>query len=107
MSKLAKIAFRLAAASIIASVPGASLADPNLPNARPHQHVLTTPKGNVVDIGPDICGNPELQHAWNQFHYNTHISESAPGVPVETLGPQSGARGLHNDIGSDMAIERC
>jgi hypothetical protein len=95
-------ALRLAAASVIALVPaGASLADPGLPNVGRHQHYLVTPDGDLVAIGPDFCANPNLQDAFNQFHFNIHDSRTL------TNGPQDGAPGLHNDVGADMAFLGC
>ena len=108
MSKLCKFTLRLAAASVIALVPaGASLADPGLPNVRPHQHYLETPNGDRVPIGPDVCGDPDLQQAFNQFHFNVHHSATSPTNPIETLGPQHGAPGLHDDRGADLAAGPC
>lgn len=111
MSKRFRFTLRLAAASVIALVPaGASLADPGLPNARAHQHVLVTPDGDRVPIGPDFCANSNLQNAFNQFHFNIHHSSiGAPPneVHVDSLGPQEGAPGLHNDLGADMEAQRC
>jgi hypothetical protein len=100
-------------ASVIALVPaGAALADPRLPNARPHQHYIVTPKEEQrVPIGPDVCKDPDLQQAFNQFHFNVHHSEvRGPGgipIPIDTLGPQHGAPGLHNDKGADMIADIC
>ena len=106
--KLARFTLRLAAASVIALVPaGASLADPGLSDVRAHQHYLQTPNGDRVPIGPNVCANPDLQDAFNQFHYNIHGSASSPTTPVETLGPQHGAPGLHDDKGGDLAITGC
>ena len=108
LSKRSKFTVRLAAASVIALVPsGAALADPGLTDVRPHQHFLVTPNGDRVPIGPDICGDPDLQQAFNQFHYNVHHSASGPGTDVETLGPQHGAPGLHDDRGADLTVGRC
>ena len=107
MSK--RFTLRLAVASVVGLVPaGASLADPGLPNAGAHQHILMTPNG-VIPIGPDFCANPDLQNAFNQFHFNVHHSAIGrpPGVPVDTLGPQDGAPGLHNDLGADMDARAC
>lgn len=107
-SKRSRFALRLAAASVIALVPaGASLADPGLSDVRAHQHYLQTPNGDRVAIGPNVCANPDLQDAFNQFHYNIHGSASSPTTPVETLGPQLGAPGLHDDQGGDLAISGC
>jgi len=108
LSKRLNFTLRLAAASIIALVPaGASLADPGLSDVRAHQHYLQTPNGDRVPIGPNVCANPDLQDAFNQFHYNIHGSASSPTTPVETLGPQHGAPGLHDDKGGDLAITGC
>ena len=102
-----RFALRLAAASVIALVPAAaSLADPGLNDVRRHQHYLLTPDGDLVPIGPDFCANPDLQGAFNQFHYNIHHSGS-PTTTVETLGPQDGAPGLNNDVGADLAVGGC
>ena len=108
LSKRIKFTFRFAAASVIALVPaGASLADPGLTDVARHQHYLQTPNGDRVPIGPNICANPDLQDAFNQFHYNIHGSASSPVNPVETLGPQLGAPGLNDDQGGDLAISGC
>ena len=83
---------------------GASLADPpnTLNNIGRHQHFLITPNGDPVPIGPDFCDNPDLQDAFNQFHYNIHHNSGAP-----TNGPQDGAPGLHNDVGAEMVPGPC
>ena len=108
MSKRFKFTLRLAAASVIALVPaGASLADPGLPNVRPHQHYLLTPNGDRVAIGPDACDDPNLQNAFNQFHFNVHSSRTSPTTPVLTLGPQDGAPGLNNDLAADLIALGC
>jgi hypothetical protein len=100
--KFARFTLRLAAASVIALVPaGAALADPNLPNVGRHQHYLETPDGDLVPIGPNLCDNPDLQEAFNQFHFNIHDSRAV------TKGPQDGAPGLHNDLGGDMVFLGC
>ena len=103
LSKRIKFTFRFAAASVIALVPaGASLADPGLTDVARHQHYLQTPNGDRVPIGPNICANPDLQDAFNQFHYNIHHNSGAP-----TNGPQDGAPGLHNKVGADMTADFC
>jgi hypothetical protein len=95
----------LATASVLALVPaGPSLADPPsiLNDIGRHQHYLVTPDGDWVPIGPDFCDNPDLQDAFNQFHYNIHHNSGAP-----TKGPQGGAPGLHDGEGADMAASLC
>ena len=107
MSKLRKFTVSIAAASAIALVPAVAIADPGLIDVPRHQHYLQTPNGDRMPIGPNVCANPDLQDAFNQFHYNIHGSASSPTTPVETLGPQHGAPGLHDDKGGDLAITGC
>ena len=89
------------------AVAGTALADPpdmliNPPN---HRHFIQNADGTLVPVGPQICGRPEMQQAFNAFHYNVHHSEfPSPTGPVivPTLGPQDGARGLHNGQGAEI-----
>ena len=95
-------------ASVIALVPaGAGFADPGLTDVRPHQHYIVTPGGDWVPVGPDFCGNPDLQDPFNQFHYNVHHSATSPTSPATTLGPQHGAPGLHDGEGADLIARAC
>ncbi|HZI27401.1 MAG TPA: hypothetical protein VFD64_04550 [Gemmatimonadaceae bacterium] len=73
-------------------------ADPNLGNIPPHRHYVSTPNG-VVEVGPRICGNPQLQKAFNQFHNNIHAASSAAIGPV--------APGLHNFKGAELLAGGC
>ena len=111
MSNRFKFTLRLAAAAVIALVPaGAGLADPPdiLTDAPQHRHFLVTPKGAMVPIGPDICADPDLQLAFDEFHYNIHGSALPGHGAIPTLGPQGGAPGLHDDLGGDMtALPGC
>ena len=115
LSKRFNFTLRLAAASVLALVPaGASLADPGLPNAGRHQHFIVTPNGDRVRVGPDFCANPDLQEAFNQFHFNVHHSSIRQGIPpntvtvhIDTLGPQGGAPGLHDGQGAELIATRC
>ena len=109
MRNLCKFTLRLAAASVIALVPaGAAIADPPgmLTDAPFHRHFLVTPDGDLVPIGPDIFADPNLQDAFNQFHYNIHHSELPGTGGIGTLGPQDGAPGLHNDLGGELIAMR-
>lgn len=76
-----------------------SRADPNLTNIPPHRHFVRTPSGELVPVGPQICGNPQLQKAFNEFHNNVH-AVSATGI-----GPA--APGLHNLQGAELLSGRC
>jgi hypothetical protein len=67
-----------------------------------HRHFIVTPNGGRVPVGPQICSDASVQQAFNEFHYNVHHSE-VPGIgDIPTLGPQDGARGLHNGIGAEV-----
>ena len=106
---IATVLAALTAALIALTFAGPALADPpdTLVNPPNHRHFIETPNG-LVPVGPQICGNPEMQQAFNQFHYNVHRS-AVPGIGnVLTLGPQAGAPGLHNGRGAELiAVPGC
>ena len=101
----------LLAALALASIAGLMFAGPTfadppdtLISPPDHRHFVVTPDGDLVPVGPQICGNPKMQQAFNEFHYNIHGS-FVPGIGlVPTLGPQGGAPGLHNDLGAARVI---
>lgn len=97
----------MAALIALFAFAGASFADPaDLFTAPvpPHRHFVQTPTGAMVPVGPQICVNPSLRQAFNQFHHNVHHS-FVPGVGViHTLGPQDGAPGLHNSVGAEIRV---
>jgi len=76
-----------------------SQADPNLTKIPPHRHYVKTPDGGLVEVGPRVCGNPQLQRAFNQFHNNVHA------VSGSAIGPA--APGLHNFTGADLQAGGC
>ena len=92
------------------AVVGPGFADPPdmLYNPVPaHRHFVSTPTGELVAVGPQICEHPELQAAFNQFHHNVHHS-FIPGVgEIHTLGPQGGAPGLVNGTGAELMARPC
>jgi hypothetical protein len=75
-----------------------SRADPNLTNIPAHRHYVNTPNG-LVEVGPRVCDNPELQRAFNQFHNNIHAASGS------SIGPA--APGLHNFKGADLMFSGC
>jgi hypothetical protein len=83
-----------------------AIADPNVPNIAPHRHFIQTQAG-LVEVGPILCDDPSLQQAFNQFHINVHSSSTSPVTPIQTLGPQHGAPGLHNDNGAELVVTGC
>src|SRR5688572_24090309 len=84
-----------------------ALADPNLTNVAAHRHFVRSPSGKLVEVGPRLCDNPSLQQAFNQFHFNIHHSFNPMTTPVDSLGPQDGAPGLHNGFGSELIARGC
>ena len=90
-------------------IAGATMAaaDPDVPNISAHRHFLATPAGKLVQVGPRLCDDPSLQQAFNQFHINIHASATSPTTPIDTLGPQHGAPGLHNVNGAELVIRGC
>ena len=76
-----------------------SRADPNLTNVPKHRHFIKTATGDLVEVGPRVCDDPNLQKAFNQFHNNVHA------VPPDGIGPF--AKGLHNGIGAEIAARGC
>jgi hypothetical protein len=57
-------------ALFLASLPAASAG--TAPPIFPHRHFLVTPDG-TVPVGPQVCENPALQSAFNQFHAAVHV----------------------------------
>jgi hypothetical protein len=84
-----------------------ALADPDVPNIPAHRHFVQTASGKLVQVGPRLCDDPSLQQAFNQFHVNVHHSTSSPTTPIDTLGPQHGAPGLHNNGGAELVPGPC
>ena len=97
----------LAAGAALLGTVLPTLADPNLPNVAAHLHFVRTANGNLVQVGPRLCDDPSLQHAFNQFHFNVHHSENPRGVSGPSLGPQGGAPGLHNGGGAELIARPC
>src|SRR5687768_12413910 len=93
--------------TVIGFLAGPSSADPNLVNVPTHRHWLGDP-ANGVQIGPRVCDNPNVQQAFNQFHFNIHHSFIPPAAggdgQYDTKGPQDGAPGLHNFKGGEMTF---
>ena len=97
MKKRLVLGITAAAAAILFTV-STTQADPNLGNIPPHRHYVQTPAG-LVEVGPRVCGNPQLQKAFNQFHNNVHV------VSATGIGPA--APGLHNGVGGEIRVGGC
>jgi hypothetical protein len=69
----------------------------NLNNVPPHRHFIANAAGEMVEVGPVVCDNPNLQAAFNQFHNNLHIS----------AGQGPAAPGLHDGTGGDLVATGC
>ena len=89
----------VAGMAAILAIVATSQADPNLNNVPPHRHFVQTPTGELVEVGPRVCGNPQLQKAFNQFHNNIHAASGSAIGPV--------APGLHNFTGAELMARGC
>jgi hypothetical protein len=89
----------LAGAAAILFTVATSRADPNLTNVPKHRHYIKTATGDLVEVGPRLCDNPDLQRAFNQFHNNIHV------VTGSAIGPA--APGLHNLQGAEVLARGC
>lgn len=76
-----------------------SRADPKLPNVPRHRHFVRTESGSLVEVGPRLCDDPNLQTAFNQFHNNIHVATGS------SIGPA--APGLHNFTGAELLASGC
>lgn len=76
--RLCSVAF-VATIAVLANASAASAHEP----PPTHNHFLTTPgSGDVVQIGPRVCANPDVLHdAFHNFHANVHT-----GAPRFTGG---------------------
>ena len=54
----------------LAAIPAAIAGQ--APTIGPHRHFLQTPQG-LIPVGPQVCENPDLQVAFNQFHASIHV----------------------------------
>jgi hypothetical protein len=84
-------------ATIVITV-ATSRADPNLNNVPRHRHFVKTPAG-LVEVGPRVCDDPNLQRAFDQFHNNVHVATGS------SIGPA--APGLHNFTGAELLASGC
>jgi hypothetical protein len=71
-------------------------ADPALGNVPPHHHYIRNPSGAMVEVGPRVCENSNLQRAFNQFHNNLHALTPTGQGPV--------APGVHNGTGGELTF---
>lgn len=101
------VALAITTAVLVGGLASVALADPNVPNIAAHRHFLATPSGKLVQVGPRLCDDARVQNGFNQFHINIHVSATSPTTPIDTLGPQHGAPGLHNVNGAELVIRPC
>ena len=47
------------------------------PDVPAHRHFIDV-NGTPIPIGPQVCGNPDMQQAFNQFHFGVHVGQ--PGT---------------------------
>jgi hypothetical protein len=66
------IAVTATSALFLASVPAATGGGGQAPFVPAHRHFLVTPEGSQP-VGPQLCDDPKLQSAFNQFHAAVHV----------------------------------
>jgi hypothetical protein len=98
MSKTVKSLFLLSALLVLLSFAVTSSADPGLGTVPAHRHWIRTSQG-MVQVGPRLCDNPNLQNAFNQFHNNIHVATAT------SIG--QAAPGLHNLKGAEITFTGC
>jgi len=93
--KATKILLAVTATSalFLAGVPAATGGEGQAPFVPAHRHFLVTPDG-VVPVGPQLCDDPNLQSAFNQFHAAVHVG------PANTAFDHT-----HNKV--DISATRC
>jgi hypothetical protein len=96
--KITKIMFVLTAVLLTMSAAATSFADSDLSNVPPHRHWIRNGQG-LVQVGPRVCDDANLQGAFNQFHNNLHVAGATSTGPV--------APGLHNFKGAEITASPC
>jgi hypothetical protein len=89
----------LSVVPVVLVIASAGIADPDLGTVPPHRHWIQNSSGQLVQVGPRVCDNPNLQNAFNQFHNNIHVATGS------SIGPA--APGLHNFKGPEISFSRC
>ncbi len=69
------IAALLCGAAVVGVSAGSSSAD----GVKRHDHFLQKPNGDLVQVGPHVCDNPNLHEAFHNFHRHVHT-----GSPTST-----------------------
>ena len=70
--------------AVLAALSLAPVADAApAPNVGRHAHYLLQQDGSKVYVGPDLCGDPNLQIAFNNFHANIHVGAANAGFDHE------------------------
>jgi hypothetical protein len=99
------VLFVLTAVFGVLMMAGVAIADPGLSNVPAHRHFVKQASGAMVEVGPRLCDNPDLQHAFNQFHANIHSHTLRNGTQIGAIGPV--APGLHNGSGGELIPGIC
>jgi hypothetical protein len=68
------IAVAASAAALFVALGTAPAADAGRATFVPaHHHFIEQPDGTRVAVGPDACGDPKMQTAFNEFHAHIHV----------------------------------
>ncbi|MGH3133930.1 MAG: hypothetical protein ACRDNY_09380 [Gaiellaceae bacterium] len=94
-----RLSVAIVAVVVVLIAAATGIADPGLGDVQKHRHWIDTPAGSV-QVGPNVCDNPGLQNAFNQFHNNAHRATDPAAI-----GPA--APGLNNDLGAEIRSTGC
>ena len=67
-----RLALAVVAVSVFSLATAQAATAGTAPPVGPHRHFLVTPQG-TIPVGPQVCENPNLQSAFNQFHAAVHV----------------------------------
>ena len=70
----------VAVGATLALTPPAAQAGQITVDVPAHRHFVVTPDGVRHAVGPQVCEHPDLQAAFNQFHWNIH-----KGAPFDAM----------------------
>lgn len=77
MHSKARLVVAIGFAVALTSSAAMSAAAGPAPTVPPHRHFIQI-EDKLVPVGPQVCGAPSMQFAFNQFHANAHVG--TPGT---------------------------
>lgn len=81
---------KIFAAAAVATMAFGLLGTPAHGHAPPpeHHHFLDVPGNDkVVQVGPRVCGSPQLHLAFHKFHSNVHVGQPPTSLSGQVCSP--------------------